>query len=429
MNRKEYGHKIHFGIIWLTAVSMPWPVAITSTAVALLGLSWLLNCSAKEKIAKLKRNWIVWLFVGLYLLYVVGLLYSEQTTRGLFVIEKLIPLILIPLAIGGYRKLSNDEINYVQFGFVASCLLASLLCIAYASTGFIAGSDSLTAANFDYFTQSAYLRNNPDAGELWQFVSYIHLGKPFSLHPTYFSLYLLVCIIILITNDRIRTTLKLVLIPCLSIIIILLSSRIAIVSLALIGLVLIVTLFKGTPARAALASAGFLVLVIGCTLVNPVTRFRLWQEPFEKSTMGNSATNWNSVSIRLLQWNAGLSVLENNWPAGTGTGDVTMVMDKHLKNHPSGRWPNSTANAHNQFLQTGAELGMIGLIGLMACITLPFWYGLKKGNHALLLFLTVFTLSCMTESMLERQKGIVCFSFFTSFFLFSFPKARPLSWK
>jgi hypothetical protein len=63
-------------------------------------------------------------------------------------------------------------------------------------------------------------------------------------------------------------------------------------------------------------------------------------------------------------------------------------------------------------------------------ILLPFMLAWKEKNILYCIFLIQFSVSCMTESVLERQSGVVYFAIFNSFFLFNtiyFPTQKTLS--
>jgi hypothetical protein len=122
----------------------------------------------------------------------------------------------------------------------------------------------------------------------------------------------------------------------------------------------------------------------------------------------NSASQATSTHMRLVTWEASLSVLLDN-PFGTGTGDTQQALNKiYLQNseeHPAKK----NLNAHNQFLQVGEELGWQGMLALLICL-FALWQA-YAGDTAIRLFGLVSALNFLFESMLEAQAGIVFFSF------------------
>ena len=72
-------------------------------------------------------------------------------------------------------------------------------------------------------------------------------------------------------------------------------------------------------------------------------------------------------------------------------------------------------NYHGQFLQTLASVGILGFIFLLFSIVLPAYkLGWKKQNYLLLALMFMLFSSFITESMLERQAGVILYAFFSS---------------
>jgi O-antigen ligase len=66
-------------------------------------------------------------------------------------------------------------------------------------------------------------------------------------------------------------------------------------------------------------------------------------------------------------------------------------------------------NAHNQFLQTGAEIGWLGLTALLLILGALWMSG--SGEPVARIFVLLCALNFLFESFLEVQAGIVFFSF------------------
>jgi O-antigen ligase len=73
-------------------------------------------------------------------------------------------------------------------------------------------------------------------------------------------------------------------------------------------------------------------------------------------------------------------------------------------------------NPHNQYLQTWATFGLIGLFFLLGILAVSFKYSITSQNIFYVFLVLLLSLSMITESMLERQKGVVFFSFFLLLF-------------
>jgi O-antigen ligase len=77
----------------------------------------------------------------------------------------------------------------------------------------------------------------------------------------------------------------------------------------------------------------------------------------------------------------------------------------------------SFINAHNQFLQTFLEHGIIGLCVFIFLIIYSFYYAIKTKNYLLLMLLISLFFNILFESMLERGHGIFTFSLLYCLFI------------
>lgn len=96
---------------------------------------------------------------------------------------------------------------------------------------------------------------------------------------------------------------------------------------------------------------------------------------------------------------------------GNGIGDSRdVVLEKYLNNNFVGY--KKKYNAHNQFLETLSESGVVGILVLLIVFTYSFYIGIKYKNCILLIFIVTVGFAFLTESMLHRIHGISFFAFF-----------------
>lgn len=118
-------------------------------------------------------------------------------------------------------------------------------------------------------------------------------------------------------------------------------------------------------------------------------------------TTGNEA--------RLMMWVVSYETIKN-YPLGVGTGNLEDYLHKGLLQHGQGRLAQKNYNPHNQFLQTGAEIGLIGLLILVLFLFFTIQHALRSKNYFLLVLCAVLIFNSFFESVLQRQSGIVFFS-------------------
>jgi len=130
-----------------------------------------------------------------------------------------------------------------------------------------------------------------------------------------------------------------------------------------------------------------------------------------KFVSSDSGSN-NGDDLRLVMWTVAAQKFMEN-PLGVGTGNV----DAHLRGRLSTYGQHGLAgkeevdNPHNQYLQTGLEIGVEGLLILVLIITSSIRFAWKHKNWLLLILMSSLAFNCLFESMLQRQSGIVFYSF------------------
>jgi O-antigen ligase len=68
-------------------------------------------------------------------------------------------------------------------------------------------------------------------------------------------------------------------------------------------------------------------------------------------------------------------------------------------------------NPHNQYLQVAVEIGILGLMLFLVLLGMIFSYAIKWKNSLLFLICGNLAFNCIFESMLQRQSGIVFYTF------------------
>lgn len=116
--------------------------------------------------------------------------------------------------------------------------------------------------------------------------------------------------------------------------------------------------------------------------------------------------------VRLIMWTASFQLLAE-YPLGVGTGNVDEVLMNKVNEFNQPELAAHNYNPHNQYLQTGIEVGIWGILVLLLIVLFSTQKGLKTGNWLLVLLAASFAFNMLFESMLQRQEGLV---FYTLFF-------------
>ncbi|MEI9918790.1 MAG: O-antigen ligase family protein [Bacteroidota bacterium] len=367
--------KAKFITLVLVVVFLPFSIRLCHLSLLLFLVCCIAESDFTNKGRIIIQNPLAWLLPLFFLLHVVGVLYSENVANAWTNVDKKIAFIVAPLIIVPAKSFTTKEIRWLCWSFVGTCLAGSITCL------------------LDVMFRSD--------GDWWSRVSYTDLASGIGMHPTYLSLYCLVSVLIVfktITNRWITATLIIYFL----VFIVFLSSRIVIISTALVMLAVAI----GNSRR---------ILMIACVaimalalFVNPVSFYRNFRQYTKENFAWPPAKmSDNPISIRMsLLWLSMKAVGETNPVIGAGTGDVNDTIAALGDKYDAHNILN-TSDPHNQYLHTYIALGAMGLLTLLAVFLTPLWMLFRQKEFVVCAGIIAFMLIGMTESLLELQKGIV----------------------
>jgi O-antigen ligase len=246
------------------------------------------------------------------------------------------------------------------------------------------------------------------------------------MHASYLSMYFFFSIVILLGLKRgahpsegsIPKSLTYGAVALLTTGIILLSSRMQLLILFLGFLVYVTYQLSGRYGwRTALAGGtGVVVLLFAFSLLFPVNRERLKQAINFGDEYGISS-KWGEMQMRPLVWSCAFEIIKESPLVGVGIGSGQDALQACYIRNDYGSltyFPETRFNAHNQILEIAIQLGLLGLCIWVVSIVYPLALSIRNGNLLYVAFTMIFALSCIPESMLQRQSGITFFAFFNA---------------
>ena len=277
-------------------------------------LNWIIEGGFKKipAIFHEKHRILTISFTVIYILYLVGMLYSRNMKYGFFDLQIKLSMLLFPLIFATIDKNFpiRKLITNVFKAFIAGCVTGTLILFIIAICSFLGSRNPQV---FFYTTFSRFL------------------------HPSYLSMYLNLAVSILayyvVRKEQPLTKkhciLFFVLAFYLSCVIILLSSKAGIVSL--IFLYLLIALYLLVINKQVLKGLLFFILVLVIFFVGynfiPIIAERFKKvESVLSEQKKPSPENMESNSERLVVWKAGIEVIRENLIFGVGTGDVKDVL-------------------------------------------------------------------------------------------------------
>ena len=393
---------------------------ITPILLGLFLLNWLVEARFKEKFQRIKeKKWIFPFFtaISFYGICLIGLIYSPHFDLGKADILLKLPILLFPLLIftmdtAMWKPKMPQNLLYT---FALGNLFAVFISLIHS---FLLCREVFSIHHFHYINAS------------------------FFFHPSYASMYYcfsFVIVLYLLINTKMRlwkkatTWVMLLLFPAE---IVLLDSRTGLFTFAVVILTFAAYMFVFQWKKRVrfVLYMSLLMGVLGTTyLLLPQNANRIMasfhqiqqnrldesnvkiyqvSDKKEKMVQLNEDVQTGKINARAQTWVSAVEVIKEHPVCGVGTGSAkNALMEKYVAYNLSIS-QQKELNAHNQFLQVTVTLGFIGLAVFMAFLLSLFWIGWKKRNILLILFGLIVIINFCTESMLERQVGVMFFAFF-----------------
>lgn len=384
----------------LFVVRLPGGLPLNTVAIILLVAAWLAEGKWPQKWQALRQNKWWMLPALLFVVYLTSVLYSSNEAEAWRQVEQKLSLILLPLIIASSQSHRKEHTGFVLFAFVVSGLVATLTAFTLA---FFAG---LT-----------------HTGELgWvDLLTYQHLANAISMQPIYLSLYLVFAfyaLLALYLSDTFKgqpfygqKSLTLPLLAFFFVSIIMLSSRMEIMVLFATGGALILFFLPARNRRKyLLILAGTVLVASGIILSSSENRER-FSEMFDLQA-DYTENKYGGRSIRVHKWKNALESWSNQPVFGVGVGDKQDELNKTYAKNDFKLALEHKFNPHNQYLDTLLAVGVVGAVLLIGWFWGMVFWGVRNRNWLLFAFGVIVSLSVLTESMLERQWGVIFIVFF-----------------
>jgi len=374
---------------WLLAfclITLPFPdYSFNSQAIIAFSIYWVFyNSFAKKKKLFLQNKLPILLLSSLFWVPLLGAIYSNNLDATIDELQLKLPFLAFPVLLLTVR-LKNSR-PFVMNQFLLGILAASLLALA----------------------KVGYFKIN----NLGNYFYYNKFSEFLDKHTTYFSLFVVICLLWILWLFVNRKANKLLLIfgaLALLYVFYLLSVRISIIALAIGSLTIILSSIASTWKRV-------LVLIIIPVLLGSIYFTPYFQKRFEPST--TETAQISDMKFRQLHWKAVLETIsQNNIFLGYGTRSSRDYLYNKYKSYSLTSAYKEGYNAHNQYLEVFLEFGLLGFVIFLALILYLLWVFKRNKDYFALSILMAFLVYMLTESIFQRHSGIVIFSFLIALFL------------
>ncbi len=393
----EFRHK---WLITLLAFFLPVNQNVLAIIIALTVLNWL----SLDKKEEHKSIWSFALLIAFFLWHLIGLIWSENMDFGLFDVQVKLSFLLLPLVFYFSKRLHSIDFERVLSGYVVGCVVAILIGVLQASYDFYADKTDFLKLYGENLTPS------------------LHIG--------YFAMYMNFAIIILIyrlyfrsqTLYTVQNLIRVFLILVFSGAVFQSTSRngllVLILALILVIIYALIRYKKWMFIISILVFAWVIMSSVFKDYSSSALKFHGFEEVATAVKKGKAAQKAykTSTSIRILVWGFTVNLIKSNPIIGVGTGDIKDELIKQYKEDGYQTLVKRQYNAHNQYLQSAAALGIPAVMIILFMFLSPFLVSWRR-LHFLAVFLSIIVgVACLTESVLEVQAGVVFYAFFASLF-------------
>ncbi len=385
---------------------------INSIALILLFATWLLLEEHAKSVSAIVKDRFFVCSILYFFLNFFPVIFTNGVNDGFQQIETKIGFLFIPFILASATPLQEKVRKQIMMiaSFSAVILFSFLLFVAVIKY---------------------WQTKNTNVFFYHEFVS------PLKHHAIYLSAYIGICIIYLagcLKKERSDRGSVLFLLLVLIMFIVLLSSKNVIVVLAALLIIYLVQYSyshkKNEKYKLVLIIIVFTGLFASLVLTNnPVSK--RFKETFVTDISvvlrDHYSTDmyFSGLQFRLIAWKFSLQIIKDKkkYLLGVGPSRAQPELDAKYRNANmySGEQPNSKAgyigyNAHNQFVQTFLQSGILGLLLLLGMIFFLCRKALIEKNDTFLSIIVLTATLFLTESVLEGQYGIVLFLFYPYLF-------------
>jgi len=341
------------------------------------------GCSWKNFVFNARHSKSIFLIIFLYLLLISGLLISDNIAVGLNKIEVSIPFFVIPILF--LINKGSINVSLIFNAFIGGLLLSIILSFINLS---IKGTITLDGfyADFNLFH-----------------------------HSSYYSMLMNIAIaVFLFTLEKINFSnfYSFIFVVVFSVLIFLISSKAGVTILIFLFFIKFIQVVKSSsslyPKFFFLSFLIFFSILLGINkrVQNMVVNF----ENIVKQDTPLYPTE--STAIRWKIWEKSVKLISQSIVFGYGTGDANSELLKAYNEEPYllRHIIKKRYNAHNTFFQLWIMLGIMGPLIIFSLL----FFTLRSHHYSYFSVgvVVIFLINFFLESMLERQAGVMTFTFF-----------------
>jgi O-antigen ligase len=388
-------------LVSLTVVSFPWNERVSSIGIILLVLHWLIDASLIQKIKTFRFNWGIGLLWSFWVIHLIFLFRGLHSDEGLHSIEVKMCFLLLPFLFSTENYLTKKNTKQLLMWFAISCAISFVYTLSWSIYHFSSFGFSVV---FQRMNLSLALMHPGYYANYFAFaIVYLAYVIIESKHP--FSKTHLIHWALLVYFFTVQ---------------LFLLSKTVLLFLALFSGYLLwhsFTFLKDLRVRVlSFVIVGISMLLLVSNI--PIIKTRLNETQIKLHVKPQDLEFSNSTPVRKVAWGLEWDLIKRKWIVGYGTGSANRLLLNQLKKYHYTDLVKYNMHTHNQFFHTWLDLGLLGLLLLIAWLLYFLLYSLQHHKPYLFWLMLLITINLITDDMLEIQAGAVFFILFLSLFSF-----------
>lgn len=104
----------------------------TSIPQFIVVINWILEGNFKTKWQRLKSSKVFWILLLVFLIHVIGVIYSHNLKDALQDLQIKVPLLLLPVVFFSTKPPSLKELHFIIYSFLVGCVVNTIWCFMYS---------------------------------------------------------------------------------------------------------------------------------------------------------------------------------------------------------------------------------------------------------------------------------------------------------
>lgn len=403
MNDNVYSKYFNYYTI-LYSFLIPLGVALQNIGIAIFFILWILDLCSKGKI---KKTYTFFVFTLYSFAAIFSVIYSEDKISGFDKIYGMLPLFVFPL-----------------FFFIKKNVFLNKKTIVYAICSFSVSLLLVVSTNLLYLL----IYYNFDLLVIKELSGKFFAQGLVNYHYLYLAYYISISIILIIyLNTFFKLKIKYFRTISISAAVFLFSylfflgSRISLIIVFFIGsFIFFKWVFNTKKIKTGLIFMMFLSIASFSAFYLKLPLVEKVKEAINYNGEYSSLKKvWGGKMMREEIWSCSINLIKEKPLLGYGVGSVQKEINnclEHTSENPVLYLGRFTFNAHNQYLQIALTSGIVALMSFIFFLIYTTIVSFIRKNYFYVIFIIVSCLTFLTESMLERNHGIIIFAFFCVLF-------------